>query len=89
MPATIGTLQTMRKRTGNEPKHLKCFFFFKDYLNPDDHTIQILLNSDWLKRVQLLCNTSSKFCNTSANYKWVLIGSITIETNESQLNETG
>ena len=41
--------------------------------------IQKLLDSGWLKKgVQLLCNTS-------ANYKWVLIGSKTIEANSEPI----
>ena len=41
-----------------------------------------------LKRVQLLRNLSSNLCNIGANYKWVLSGSKTIETNESQSDES-
>ena len=41
--------------------------------------IQQLLDSDWLKKECSFYVTPVQSCNTSANYKWVLIGSKTIE----------
>ena len=48
--------------------------------------MQKLLDSDWITKECSFYVTPVKSCNISANYKWVLVGSKTIETNDSQLD---